>query len=384
MSEYQYYEFLAIDRPLSAPETAALRAISSRARITPVSFVNEYQWGDFKGNPRELMKRYFDAHIYLANWGSAIFMVRLPLAALDRETAKAFAAAGILDAEATKTHWVIGWHLDESEDYERFGMEDGTGWMARLSPLRDELLRGDLRGLYIGWLAAMSNCEEDDDELEPLLPEGLGKLTPAQQALAEFLDVDGDLLIAVGMGAPDLKADVASQDELDAWFDGLSREEVRDLLKQLLSGQGAQAERQLKNNFHVWRSRDKKTGNWEKRRTLGQIRDQVEKAKEIRLRREQKACEQTVAARRKRRENELAGLAANFPRAWQTASRQAERGSGLAYDEVCQALADLAEAYSLHMNREAFNREMETFMARHGKRKALVQRLVKVRLWREA
>ena len=42
MSEYQYYEFLAIDRPLSEPETAALRAISSRARITPVSFVNEY------------------------------------------------------------------------------------------------------------------------------------------------------------------------------------------------------------------------------------------------------------------------------------------------------------------------------------------------------
>jgi hypothetical protein len=229
----------------------------------------------------------------------------------------------------------------------------------------------------------MSNCEEDDDELEPLLPEGLGKLTPAQQALAEFLDVDEDLLIAVGMGAPDLKTGIASQNELDSWFDGLPREEVRELLKQLLSGQGVQAERQLKNNFHAWRSRDRKTGNRENRRTLGQIRDQVEKAKEIRLRREQKAREQTEATRRKRRETELARLAADFPRAWQTASRQAERGSGLAYDEVCQALADLAEAYSLHMNRQAFNREMETFMTRHGKRKALVQRLVKARLWRE-
>lgn len=90
----------------------------------------------------------------------------------------------------------------------------------------------------------------------------MGKLTPAQQALSEFLDVDEDLLIAVGMGAPDLKADVASQDELDAWFDGLSREEVRALLKQLLSGQGTQVERQLKDNFHAWRSKDKKTGKW--------------------------------------------------------------------------------------------------------------------------
>jgi hypothetical protein len=33
-------------------------------------------------------------------------------------------------------------------------MEDGRGWMARLAPVRDELLRGDIRSLYIGWLAA--------------------------------------------------------------------------------------------------------------------------------------------------------------------------------------------------------------------------------------
>jgi len=31
MSEYQYYEFLAIDRPLTADEMAELRALSTRA-----------------------------------------------------------------------------------------------------------------------------------------------------------------------------------------------------------------------------------------------------------------------------------------------------------------------------------------------------------------
>ena len=34
MSEYQYYEFRAIDRPLSHSELTELRAISSRAQIT--------------------------------------------------------------------------------------------------------------------------------------------------------------------------------------------------------------------------------------------------------------------------------------------------------------------------------------------------------------
>ncbi len=35
MSEYQYYEFVAIDRPLSKGEMADLRALSTRAEITP-------------------------------------------------------------------------------------------------------------------------------------------------------------------------------------------------------------------------------------------------------------------------------------------------------------------------------------------------------------
>ena len=149
MSEYQYYEFLAIDRPLTSEETSALRSLSTRAHITPVSFTNEYNWGDFKGNPAGLMRRFFDAHVYVANWMTAIFMVRVPIEALSEKTAKAMAVRYILDFKATKTHWVITWSLNESENYDRFGMEDGRGWMARLAPVRDELLRGDIRSLYI-------------------------------------------------------------------------------------------------------------------------------------------------------------------------------------------------------------------------------------------
>ena len=78
MSEYQYYEFQAVDRPLSRDELAAVRALSTRATITPTRFVNEYQWGDFKGDPLTLMARYYDAHLYFANWGTHRLMLRLP------------------------------------------------------------------------------------------------------------------------------------------------------------------------------------------------------------------------------------------------------------------------------------------------------------------
>jgi hypothetical protein len=49
MSEYQYYEFQAIDRPLTEREIAELRAYSTRVQITSASFINDYSWGLSRG-----------------------------------------------------------------------------------------------------------------------------------------------------------------------------------------------------------------------------------------------------------------------------------------------------------------------------------------------
>src|SRR5690606_29004498 len=68
MSEYQYYEFLALDRPLTREQMSELRACSTRARITTTGFVNEYHFGSFKGNADAWMERYFDGFLYTANW----------------------------------------------------------------------------------------------------------------------------------------------------------------------------------------------------------------------------------------------------------------------------------------------------------------------------
>ena len=108
--------------------------------------------------------------------------------------------------ESSETHCILSWTLHESEDYERFAEADGSGWMRRLIPLRDELLRSDLRRFYLGWLAGADALR--GDALEPQLPSGLREPSPAQQALAEFLEVDPDLLEAAhaGMSGPGLSA----------------------------------------------------------------------------------------------------------------------------------------------------------------------------------
>lgn len=53
MSEYQYYEFQAIDRAITRKEMEFLRRFSTRATITPMSFVNEYRWGTSRVLGRE-------------------------------------------------------------------------------------------------------------------------------------------------------------------------------------------------------------------------------------------------------------------------------------------------------------------------------------------
>ena len=383
MSEYQYYEFLAIDRPLTPDEMAELRALSTRATITPVSFTNEYNWGDFKGDPEKLMQRYFDAHVYVANWMTAIFMVRLPIEALTKETAKAVAVSYLLDIKATKTHWIITWRLEESENYDRFGMEDGRGWMARLAPVRDELLRGDLRSLYIGWLPAVAGEMTDDDETEPFAASGLANLTGAQQALAEFLEVDPDLLAGAGMGSPAAQETEVSRREMDKWIAALPRKETHSILKQLLEGKGQQAERSIRNRFASWR-RGLQTGDTDApRRTVGELRQNAEKARLIRMEKQKRDQKQREIKRREKRSAYLKDISSDFPKAWATVKEPVERGSGRGYDEACRILADIAEAYDLFATKKKFQNELKKFMAGNLRRKALIQRLVKVGIWKD-
>jgi hypothetical protein len=76
--EYQYYDFKAIDHALTKTEMAAIRAISTRAVITTTSFTNHYEWGELKADPLKLLEKYFDAFVYMANWGreNSIFACR--------------------------------------------------------------------------------------------------------------------------------------------------------------------------------------------------------------------------------------------------------------------------------------------------------------------
>jgi hypothetical protein len=146
MSEYQYYEFAAVDRSLSADEQSDLRVISTRALITPTSFVNHYEWGDLKADPRRLVERYFDAFLYLANWGTHRLMFRVPAEVFDAATVVNRYLVGDGSTAWTTGGFVVVDLFAEEEDgaCDEAGL-DGSGLLASIVPVRAELLAGDLR-----------------------------------------------------------------------------------------------------------------------------------------------------------------------------------------------------------------------------------------------
>ena len=197
MSEFQYYEFVAIDRPLSASARTQLRAITSRATITSTRLVNTYECGDFKGDPRQLVAKYFDAFLYYANWGTRRLMLRVPSARLDPKvvkqccrirTGRTRGSPSVATVATVGAHFVIDlWSEDESgEDWE----DPEPGLLSALVPIRNELMAGDYRALYLARRLRVQAGEISPGARRSRLLKGPSRLTGSQRALVEFLRID--------------------------------------------------------------------------------------------------------------------------------------------------------------------------------------------------
>lgn len=256
MSEYQYYEFLAIDRPLDDGEQAELRSMSTRAEITATRLVNEYHWGDFRGEPNELMERYYDAHLYLADWGTNRVMLRLPVSVLDPETVEDYCVGDQVSAQFTDEFVV----LDLTSEDEPGDWAEPEGVLATIAGVRDELAAGDLRPLYLAWLAGYGTWERDEDafdyddehELEPPVPAGLATLTEPQRALAGFLRLDDDLLAVAAETSPPFTTaarDLGEFGEFATWVRNLPEAEKDRLLVRVVEDRPAAVRGELLSRF---------------------------------------------------------------------------------------------------------------------------------------
>lgn len=385
MSEYQYFEFVALDRRLSPNEQAELRRYSSRAQITAHSFSNEYHWGDFKGDAADWMARYFDAHVHVANWGTHCLMLRLPRHCLP---AKLTDYAAVSSASRTESVFsslqvndecVLTWEFNDDSGDTFFEEEEGSSqWMSALLPLRDELRRGDWRSLYLGWLARVDNEEIGDDELEPPVPPGLQDLTPAQQALADFLLLDPDWLGAAAAGSPVARGEAMRPDNIMTWTAQADRDLLATAAAHVLQGDGRAAEAALRNAYSAWQRTHAavpESAADRLRRSVDQIGAGVASARHRRLDREKRERDAAETRAANERAARLAHLALAPDIIWQGIDKTLHTGSGRAYDLALQATRDLAEALSNAGREPEFRRGLVRLLSTHGKRKAWLERL---------
>ena len=389
MSEYQYYEFLALDRPLTGEETIELRSLSSRAEISSRRFCNIYNFGSFRGSPEKLMEKYFDAHVYVSNWGTFNFMLRLPLGVIPQPILEQYASGDELAFRATEENVIIDWYRNDDGGGE---WVDGEGWIDRLTPIREELERNDYRSLYIGWLAAVqyrlgvddedTEYDQEDmdgemDDLEPPVPPGLASLSNAQMALAEFLDVDSDLLRAAAAASLEISANVAADNRMEEWVEQVPDHEAKEYLLMVLRNEGRRAEREIRGQYHEFLRlhAPAKEENTTAERSLDQLRSMVQKVREERHKQEALEKERRRAERERKRREYLQLVAKDLPKWWRKADADAAEKNASGYDRARNTLVDLRDAYQQEGRLDEFAEIFEEFISKYTRRPALLRRL---------
>jgi hypothetical protein len=372
VSEYQYYEFLAVDRPLTEAQRAQLRSLSTRAEITATRFTNEYQWGDFRGDPRKMMEQYFDAHLYFANWGTRRLMLRVPRAALDTKTAEQY-FYGDTAASFTVTgeHLIIDLYADrEPDDY-----WEETPDLGSMVGVRSELIAGDCRLLYLAWLFAVQHDEVDDEATEPPVPAGLAELSAPLEAVVEFLEIDEDLIDIAVEASPDLGEDEPGG--IGEWIASLPVPAKDELLGRVASGEGVQVQALLLRQF-----RESVPGRPVAAdvpaRTAGELRDaaaayKAEIAKAVAERRRAEAAEKEVkkaAAYAKH----LDDLSAREASAWARAAALIETKNQRDYDTAVTLLCDLRALAGRNGSLEVFTERIDDLRRQHQRKPSLMER----------
>jgi hypothetical protein len=379
VSEYQYYDFKAIDHALTKTERAALRAISTRAVITTTSFTNHYEWGDLKADPLKLLERYFDAFVYVANWGTREFHLRLPQELVDFKHLKSILPGKSARARSAGPFVIVTFEseVDSDDDW-----DDGTGWIGSLVSLRSDLLRGDLRCLYLGWLMCAQDEEFSEDAMEPPVPAGLRELSAPLDSLIEFLGIDEDLVEVAASASAPLKAGPSCK-ELAAWVRGLPANEKDDLLIDFLSESSERCRLELLQRFQrenaVAASR-----NATVRRTVKDLLTASRVRADERAR--QLSAKRAADAARKKAKDEadravyLEGLAKREKAVWKQVEAYIQQRQPKDYERAVILLVDLHDLAVRQENETGFQLTMEELRKTHAAKGAFLRRLAKANL----
>jgi hypothetical protein len=375
VSEYQYYEFVAVDGPISDEGLHYARNCSSRAEVSCFRWHNVYHFGDFHGKVETLLKHY-DVHFYIANWGTVRLGLAFPAGCLSLEAIQPYLRGGeryeeTLTVEEIGDRRIVWWQRNEEGGWWE---TEGQGVIDELIGVREELLRGDYRALFLGWLADFEPDEwrdpKDSAVVLPPIPGGLDRLSPALAALIEHFPVDRDALTvaaSLSQGPTPDRIPIASIVER------LPVPQMRALLERVAEGDGSRVMSEL----------NRLTSPAPGSRAVPALSCTEFAAKVIEVREARRKEEAEAEAAKRKREEEvrrerLASVMQQADALWAGLDPLMDQKVAAAYDQVAAHLQELRDAHEQAGQSNRFRQKLTAFRERYARRTAMLRRIEKL------
>ena len=380
MSGFTMHRFRTIDSPLTRSEMEEIDSWSSRFSPTSTGVTYIYHYGSFKQNVDKIFPKYFDAMLYVSNYGEKQLMFRFPKDLVDWKTLTQFTNIKEyyrhLDFKRVGDYVIMDLYWNEEEGGEWIEEEDYI--LDTLLPLREEILNGDYRTLYLGWLMVQGadNLEEeyddddddddwaDDDEYSsmPPIPANLQRLSTAHQYLIEKFDIEEAIVKAAATASPNANQQKPDYKNLIAL---LSNEEKEAFLLRFAIGE-RRTEIQLKQRLEALGGKKGlafgKSPSWEAL---------MKKAKGI----ENEAAKEYAEAQRVAHINRMEILITQKSRLWQEAENNILKGQGNSYDKATKILYELKEISEYEKQEHEFEQKLGEFISPYLRRGSLIRRL---------
>ncbi len=373
MSEYQRYEFMTIDRPLTRAQLDAVNDLSSHIEASSTHALIEYHWGDFKHNPIKVLHEFFDAFLYWANWGSPQLAFRFPHGILPADLIEGYDLEDFVTFTRYQDYDILDIQFGEIEAPDEWVEYE----LGSLIALRDELMEGDLRALYIVWLAGQLmiegyNEEENENEEEdweisvPPVPPGFGTLTAAQYSLAELLRVPQELLVAAARHSK--TAAPTTGDDFAAWVRLLPPDRQNDYLVRLAHNEPGLSRLLVRELRELGQDKTEAVPSTGEHVTYATV---LVESKTIKAQLEREKREQEQMARRRH----LQEIHDHQDAYWQQVEQAVMRGTGTGYDEALRLLIELREAADQFKEPQQFQDYFRAWVPPHLRRPSFVKRL---------
>ena len=322
------------------------------------------------------MERWFDLHLYLANWGTRRIMIRLPKRLINHSRVDGFVSeVDEVELFESGENLIVDVRFDSESSGYGYSDEEGDGWLDSLAPLRNDMLAGDLRLFYILWLTAVERGLLADDQEEPL--PGIGPLSAPLKAFAEFFQVDLDLVRAAAESPANPDSGGSFADESRKAITSIPADEKTDLLLRLVNGD-VHIAAELRTKIRVaWDATEGQSRV--RRRTVAEIRKrslavrEERRAEEARRKEAERLRKAHEAARAQR--VRLDSIRRRGARVWDEVEREIEYKNASSYDRAVELLVDLRALAKETGAVVAFANRLQSIRERHERKRRFIERL---------